>query len=506
MTKYLLAHDLGTSGNKATLFDVEGKLVRSVIAPYDTNYYNGCWAEQDPEDWWRAVCESTHHLLEDVDKKQVVAVSFSGQMQNLLCMDKSGRPLGPSIIWADMRSSKEEKQMRQNMDPWTYYATAGTQPSSGYTLEKLMWTKTNQPEIYKNTYKILSAKDYIIYKMTGRYATDPSNGSGMSALDINTRQWSQEIIEAAGVDGEMFPELFEATTVMGEIGPGIADECGLAVGTAVVMGSGDGQCASVGAGSIRDGATYLSAGSSAWVSTAASQPILDKDMRVVNIAHAVPGMVCPSGTMQTAGSAFNWVKNELCRDEQRRAKEEGGSPYDFINEQIASAPVGAGGMLFLPYLLGERAPRWNPSAKGSFVGLKMSNTRADILRSVIEGVAMNLCIILRQLEEHVQIDEVAIIGGLSKGDIVRQIIADVFGKNILKLNYMDEVASMGAAVIAGIGAGVLGGFEDIHRFSSVQAVNEFDPVNTAKYAELMKLFDKAYESMLELYEDLNAWK
>ncbi|MBQ9941778.1 MAG: FGGY-family carbohydrate kinase [Christensenellaceae bacterium] len=505
MAKFLLAHDLGTSGNKVTLFDVEGKLIKSVIAPYDTHYFNGSWAEQSTDDWWKAVCDSTKHLLSGIDKKQVVAVSFSGQMQNLLCIDKAGRPLGPSIIWADMRSSKEEKHMRTAMDPWKYYTIAGTQPSSGYTLEKLMWLKANDPDAYKNTYKILSAKDYIIYKMTGKIAIDPSNGSGTSAMDIVKRSWSEEIIDAAGVDGEMFPEILEATTVMGEIGPHIADECGLAPGTLVVLGGGDGQCASVGAGSIAEGRTYLSAGSSAWVATASSKPIYSQDMGVVNLAHVVPGMLCPSGTMQTAGSAFNWIKNELCRDEQRLAAEQGKSPYDFINAQIESAPVGSNGMLFLPYLMGERAPRWNPNAKGSFVGMKMNNTRADMLRSVIEGVAMNLCIILRQLQQHMSIDQVAIIGGLSKGSVVRQIIADVFGTDILQLSYMDEMASMGAAVIAGVGAGVLEGFEDISRFSKVTAVSKADPANTAKYAKLMGLFDKAYESMLELYDELSAW-
>ena len=503
MTKYLLAHDLGTSGNKATLFDTDGALIKSVIAPYDTHYYNNNWAEQNPEDWWKAVCDSTKHLLEGIDKKAVVAVSFSGQMQNLLCMDKGGRPLGPSIIWADMRSSKEENYIRTHMDPWKHYTTTGTQPSSGYTLEKLMWLKANDPDTYKQTDKILSAKDYIIYKMTGRYGIDPSNGSGTAAMDIVKREWSQELIDLAGVDGEMFPEIFEATTVMGEIPAGIAEECGLAPGTKVVLGGGDGQCSSVGAGSIAEGKSYVCAGSSAWVASASSEPVFDKEMRIVNVAHVVPGMYTPSGTMQSAGSAFNWVKNEICLDEQRRAREEGRSPYDFINPQIEASPVGANGVLFLPYLQGERSPRWNPHAKGVFAGLKMSNKRGDLLRSVIEGIGMNLCIILRLLQQHMEITEMTIIGGLSKGDIVRQIFADIFGTDIIKLDYMDEVSSMGAAVVAGVGVGELGGFQDIDRFLKVNSANKPVAEHTAAYEKLMPLFDKTYYDLVEVFAEMS---
>ncbi len=502
MAKYLLAHDLGTSGNKATLFDVNGKLVKSVIASYNTHYYNGTWAEQNPEDWWRAVCDSTKELLQGIDKKQVIAVSFSGQMQNLLCMDKNGRPLGDSIIWADMRSSKEEKYMRENMDPWTYYSTTGSQPSSGYTLEKLMWLKAHDPEMYRNTYKILSAKDYIVYKMTGKYYMDHSNGSGTSAMDISRLEWSPVMIETAGVDGEKFPELHEATTVVGEIPSSIADECGLFAGTKVVLGGGDGQCASVGAGSIAEGKTYLCAGSSAWISGASTEPIFDKQMRLVSYAHVIPGLWCPSGTMQTAGSAFNWVKNELCLDEQRRAKEEGKSPYDFINAQIEASPVGANGILFLPYLLGERSPRWNPHAKGVFAGLKMSNTRGDLLRSVIEGIGMNLNVILRLLQEFMEVKKLTIIGGLSKGNIVRQIFADIFNADIIKLDYMDEVSSMGAAVVAGVGVGELEGFHEIARFSAVNSVNKPVGEHAKKYDRLMPLFDKAYYDLVGLFDAL----
>ena len=337
------------------------------------------------------------------------------------------------------------------------YTTTGHPMNSSYTLEKLMWGKAKMPDVYKKTYKILSAKDYIIYKLTGQFLMDVSNGSATNAMDIREMNWSGKLIEGAGVDGEMFPELRDATYVTGEVSASMSLECGLAAGTPVVLGGGDGQCASVGAGSVAEGLTYISAGSSSWISTASKIPVFDKDMTITNFAHIVPGYVCPSGTMQTAGSALNWVKNTICRYETAEAKQSGGSPYDSMNEQIAASVPGAGGLLFLPYLMGERAPRWNPNAKGAFIGLKLSNTRGDILRSVIEGIGMNLDIILNTLRHDIPIREMGIIGGMAKGNIVCQIFADIMGMNTLYAHCSALYVSAGQQVsqgetIAAIGA------------------------------------------------------
>lgn len=502
MQKYLLAHDLGTSGNKATLFTTEGQLIKSTVSTYHTNYFNSTWVEQNPDDWWRAICISTKELLQGIDKKDVIAVSFSGQMMGCLCVDRNGAPLRPSIIWADMRAVDEERFLENKIDPMHFYKTVGHKISSSYSIEKLMWVKNNEPDVYKKTYKMLNAKDYIVYKMTGKFVTDFSDASGTNVFDINQFKWSDKILDACGIHGDKLPEAMPSTYVAGEISSQIADECGLAVGTKVVLGGGDGMCASVGAGSVSEGKTYNCLGSSSWICTTTKKPIFDEEMRTFNWAHIVPGYIGPCGTMQTAGAAFNWVKNEICKIEQQMGKDQGKSPYEIINKEIEKASPTSNGLIFLPYLLGERSPRWNANARGAFIGLKMEHNRSDMLRSVIEGIAMNLNIILNILKKELPINEMIVIGGMAKGRVQRQILADVFGIDILKLNYLEEATSMGAAITAGVGIGELSGFHEIERFIKVDEVCKPKAENIEKYQKIIPMFDDAYFALEDVYNKM----
>ena len=502
MPKYLVAHDIGTSGNKATLFTTQGQLVKSTVCPYHTDYFNSNWAEQNPLDWWNAVCSSTKELVCGLDKKDVLAISFSGQMMGCVCVDKDGNPLRKAIIWADMRASAEEAEISSKISIDNFYRIAGHRISRSYSIEKLMWIKNNEPDIYQKTYKMLQAKDYIILKLTGKFLTDYSDASGTNAFDLNTFKWSDEIIRAAGIDYEKLPQVVPSTHIAGEILTAVSEECGLGTGTMVVVGGGDGMCASVGAGSTSEGKTYNCLGSSSWICTTSKKPIFDDEYRTFNWAHIVPGMIAPCGTMQAAGASFNWLKNEICSWEKELGKATGRSPYEYINEQIESSQPGSNGLLFLPYLMGERSPRWNANAKGAFIGLKMEHKRADILRSVVEGIGMNLNIILKILQSYVKIDEMILIGGLAKGSIQRQILADIFDIKILRLNYLEEATSIGAAVTAGVSIGVLDSFEDANKFIQVDAIDEPIKENSARYKKLQPVFDKAYVSLVEVFEDL----
>lgn len=502
MPQYLIAHDIGTSGNKATLFTADGQMVGSATSAYPTNYFNANWAEQDPSDWWRAVCECTKALLNGLDNRDVLAVSFSGQMMGCVCVDKNGRPLRKAIIWADMRASAEADSIASKIAQDKFYRTVGHRISSSYSVEKLMWIKNHEPEIYENTYKMLNAKDFIVQKLTGRFLTDYSDASGTNAFDLNTFRWSEEIIEASGIAFDKFPEAVESTHIAGRISAEMAEVCGLAAGTSVVIGGGDGMCASVGAGSVCEGMTYNCLGSSSWICTTTRKPIFDEEFRTFNWAHIVPGMIAPCGTMQAAGAAFSWMKNEICRWETEQGAAQGVSPYELINAQIAQSRPGANGLLFLPYLMGERSPRWNENARGAFVGLKMEHTRADMLRSVVEGIGMNLNVILEILKKNIAISELTVIGGLAKGDIQRQILADIFNTKILRLNYLEEATSIGAAVTAGVAVGVLKGFDEVRRFVRVDAQNEPAPQNVEKYRRLQSVFNKTYFDLLEVFDEL----
>jgi xylulokinase len=502
--KYLLAHDLGTSGNKATLYTVEGALVKSTIYSYETNYFNSNWAEQDADDWWKAVCFTTNGILKDINKVDVIAVSFSGQMMGCLCVDRSGRPLRKSIIWADQRAIREMHAIKDRISEQRFYQITGHRISASYTLQKLMWVKNNEPEIYGNTYKVLNAKDYILYKLTGRFVTDYSDGTSTNMVDLSGLKWSDEIINTMEIDGDKMPELLESTCIVGNVSKQAAEATGLSEETLVVCGGGDGACAAVGAGCVKEGVAYNVVGSSSWISFTSRKPIFDDEMRTFNWAHVVPGYVLPCGTMQAAGVSYNWLKNVICTSEVSEAKKLGISPYQLIDEEVEKSPVGAKGLLFLPYLLGERSPRWNPNARGAFIGLKVEHKREDILRSVLEGITLNLNVILDVFKQHADIREIVAIGGGAKGKVWRQIMADIYGVKILKPNYLEEATSMGAAVTGGVGAGIFKSFDVIDKFVHIETEQVPILSNHLIYKKLMPVFEKSYVSLLNVFEDLAA--
>ena len=501
MNKYILAHDLGTSGNKASLFSVEGNLLGSQVYAYDVNYFNGTWAEQDAEDWWKAVCITTKALLESTgaDPKEVGAVSFSGQMMGCLCVDRNGNPLRKSIIWADQRAQKQAAEIEKHISQQDFYHIVGHRNTASYGVQKLMWVRDNEPEIYEKTYKTLNAKDFIVYRLTGKFYTEYSDANSMGCFDLNHLKWSEELVEYAGIDGDKLPELKPSTFIAGGVTAEAAKATGLAEGTPVVLGAGDGVTANVGAGSVKPGKTYSCMGTSAWITTTTEKPIYDPQMRSVTWAHAVPGLYAPNGTMQTAGGAYSWLKNTICRMETFEAKQQGRSPYDLINKEIEKSPAGSNGVLFLPYLLGERAPRWNHQAKASFLGLKAENTRADMLRSVLEGVTMNLAIVLDILKTQVDINEIMVVGGGAKGRVWRQIMADIYDTRIVVPTVLEEAGSMGAAVIGGVGAGIYKDFNAIDRFLEIADVQEPNSAAVESYRPVRELFDDCYFALEKVY-------
>ena len=500
--KYLIAHDLGTSGDKATLFTTDGELVRSVTEVYDTHFFNDTWAEQNPADWWKAFCEANKKLLSGIDKSQVAALSFSGQMMGCVAVDKSGNILRPAIIWADQRAQEQEKSIRNEIEEKDFYHTTGHKISASYSVEKLMWIRDNEPDVYKQTYKMLQPKDYLIFRLTGKFCTEYTDASGTNCLDLDKLIWSDRIINITGIDDQKLPELHESTYVAGEIITAMEEETGLKAGTPVVMGGGDGVCAAVGAGSVREGDTFNYLGSSSWVALTSAKPIYDDKLRTYNWAHMVPGMYSPNGTMQAAGNSYQFIKKTICKDLEEEAKKLGISPYELMNREIAASPACANGLIYLPYILGERSPRWNSKARGAFVGLKMEHTRGDMLRATVEGILMNLCIILDVFRQEISIDSLNVIGGLAKGDQIRQTLADIYGVKAKRLNWLDEATSMGAAVCAGVGVGEFGDFTAIDKFVQIDDVTEPNKDNYKKYEYLKKCFDNCYYNLLSTYEEL----
>lgn len=503
--QYILAHDLGTSGNKASLYDETGRLVGSATFNYDTNYPKAGWAEQDPNDWWKAVCLATKAVLENakVDAKNVVCVSFSGQMMGCLPVDASGRHLGKSIIWADMRALEETEYLKKAAGEDYIYQLTGTSIAPNYSLEKIMWLKNNEEDIYKKAVSFLNAKDYIVYKLTGKFVTDYSDASGTNLLDINKKVWSYDIIKASGIDPSKLPELHASTDVIGYIKPDVTKEIGLTTATAVVLGGGDGPCATVGAGAVEEGDVYNYFGSSSWISVTCSKPLYDPDQRTFNLCHLDPNLYMAPGTMQSAGGSYEWLKETICLVETQAAQTAGIKAYDIMNLKASASVPGANGLLFLPYLLGERCPYWNPDARGAFIGLNRGHKREDIIRAVYEGPIFNLRIILDLFRaQGVNVKEMRAIGGAIRSDLICRLMADIYEVELLRPTMLEEATSFGAAVAGGVGTGMFSGFSEVKNMIAI--ADRIKPIesNSRKYRELYPLFKAAYQSLLDIYKGL----
>ena len=503
MLSYILAHDLGTTGNKATLYDPEGNLVGSDFSGYGTEYAHARWAEQDPDDWWQAVCTSTHRLLREtgVSGSQIACVVFSGQMMGCVALDRQATPLRKAIIWADQRAVEQAAWVGERVTPEEVYRITGHRLSASYSLSKILWLREFQPELYRETYKFAHAKDAMVARLTGVFATDASDASGMNLYDLEHQTWSDRILTAAELDVGQLPALCQSTDVVGEVRPQVAEEVGVAAGTPVVIGGGDGACAAAGAGVVSEGAAYNYVGSSSWIALASKAPIYDPAFRTFTFGHVVPGMVMPTGPMQAAGASYQWTRDQLCPDEVRNAESEGISPYELMNAQAESSPVGSNGLIFLPYLMGERSPRWNPRARGAFIGLTIRHTRADMVRAVLEGVTMNLRVILDAFRaQGAEIEAMRLIGGGARGRFWNRLMADIYGLPVQRLAILEEATSMGAALAGGVGVGMYPGFSMIERMNRVVEVIEPDPVAHHTYDEIYPIFNAAYDSLVPVYD------
>ncbi len=499
--RYLLAHDIGTSGDKATLFTEDGTAAASCLKSYPLYQDSPLTAEQDADDWWEAFRSSTLSLVREsgVDPKDIAAVSFSGQMMGCLPVDREGKPLRRSIIWADQRSQEESDLIREKIDDDRFYKIVGHRNTPSYSIQKAMWIKKHERDIYDRTRAFLNAKDYIVLRLTGRFLTDPSDANSTDAFDLKNLKWSEEILEASGIDIAKMPEIVPSPTFVGNVREDAAKACGLSVSTKVIMGAGDGVAANVGAGNVIPGSAYLCLGTSAWVASTATAPVFDRLKRSVTWAHAVPGLFSPNATMQYCCGTYDWFRNTIMTDEMKTAEKNGKSVHDMIREMAESSAPGSDGLIFLPHLLGERAPRWNPSVRGAYIGLNGMTKREDIVRSTFEGISYNLALNFDAVNQDNSIHEITLIGGGAKNDFWAQLLADMFGVPTVIPRETGDANSMGAAVIAGVGSGVFDGFDAVDRFIHIKKKFMPRPELTELYRKGKERFDKCYKAVEALY-------
>ncbi|MDR1128999.1 MAG: hypothetical protein LBL20_06775, partial [Treponema sp.] len=406
----------------------------------------------------------------------------------------------------DTRASMQEAEMEKKLGMDYVYRTTGHRISASYSAAKLLWVRDHEYEVYRRAYKMLHAKDYIIYKLTGNFVTDYSDASGTNLFDLVKKTWDKNILDTLGISPDLLPEPRPSTDNAGGITPEAARETGLLEGTPVIIGGGDGSCACVGAGVVSEGSAYNVLGSSSWISLASGAPVYDPDLRTFTWVHLDPVLYTPCGTMQAAGYSYNWYKNTLCGGEIAEAAKSGENPYMLIDEGASKSPPGAGGLLYLPYLLGERSPRWNHEARGAFVGLSITTSKGDISRAILEGVGFNLKLILDILEQGAaaknDISKVIMIGGGAKGAAWLQILADIWQKPLAVPAYTEEATSLGAAVCGGVGIGAFKDFSVIHQFNAPVKTITPNAALASSYEELFGIFNQTYDALLDTYHRL----
>ena len=489
----IISHDLGTTGKKATLVDGSGAVVAAVTVAYDTDFGQGGKAEQDPTEWWRALCEATRALLAEHPgaAQQIAGVSFSGQMMGAVLLDGAGEPVRPAIIWADTRSTVQAAQLVKRVGMERGYAITGHRLNATYSLSKVMWVRDNDPDAFARTRHAMCAKDYVAYRLTGVIATDPSDASSTNAYDQSTGSWSGELLAAAGL-GDMFPEIVPSTQIIGTVTAEAAIATGLTAGTPVVMGGGDGPMAALGCGIVNAASgAYAYLGSSSWVSFASDAPLHDPLMRTMTFNHVVPGMFVPTATMQAGGASLQWIVEALEPTDR--------DAYGRLLAAAAAASASADDLYFLPHLLGERSPYWNPRARAAFIGLARHHDRGNLVRAVVEGVAFNLLTALDAFNTmEARIASIDAIGGAANSAPLLQIFSDVWGLPIRRRALVDEATALGAAVVGGVAVGLFDDFDVAGRMSDLTGDYSSD-------LERHESYRVGHTRFLDAYERIEPW-
>jgi xylulokinase len=489
----LLGIDLGTSGVRASLITPEGVLVGLGAQEYPILTPRLGWAEQDPATWWTATCGAIRQALGQsiVRPEEVTGVGLAGQMHGLVLLDRSGAPVRPAIIWPDTRSTAECAEIEGEIGKDRLYRITGLPTATGFFGVSLLWVRRHEPGNFAKAHKAILPKDYIRYRLTGEYATDPTDGSGTLLFDVGRRTWSGEIMEALGLERDLLPPVLESSVIAGHLGLEGAGETGLARGTPVAAGGGDQAMGAIGSGVVEEGVVACAIGTGGQVVTTVGNPVLDPHGRLHTLCHAMTDSWLLMGAMLAAGLSLRWFRDTLGEAILRA-----GAPYAILSTEAETVEPGARGLLFLPYLNGERTPHMDPCARGCLVGLSLSHTRAHIVRAIMEGVTFGMedsLSIFRELG--IPLTTTICSGGGARSLLWRQIQADVYGTPVWTLS-REETSSYGASLVAGVATGV---YRDIREASrrNVQMVDVLHPVE-----ERQRVYERQYKIYRALYPAL----
>jgi xylulokinase len=496
--------DIGTSATKALLCTDKGKVLATVSMEYPLYSPQPGWSEQEPDDWWQATIKAIAAVCKKANKKpsQITGIGLSGQMHGSVFVDKNGQSLRRALLWNDQRTSAECAEIEERAGGRKKLINMVSNVAlTGFTAPKILWVRKNDPKTYEKTHKILLPKDYIRLKLTGEYASEVSDAAGTLLLDVKKRKWHKTLLSKLEIDGDLLPPVYESPEVSGKVSALAAEETGLAEGTPVVGGAGDQPAGAVGNGIVRAGIVSATMGTSGVVFAHSDKPVPNSDGNLQSFCHAVPGKWCVFGCMLSAGGSFQWLRNMLLAEDVQAALKSSRDPgklYPRLIKEAEQVPPGAEGLVFLPYLTGERCPYPDPQARGAWVGLTVRHGRQHLIRAVLEGITFGMRDQLEIMKKRgLNIREVRASGGGSASLFWRQMQADIYKTKTVTIN-TQEGGALGVALLAAVGTGV---------YSTVpEACEAVIKVNETLKADRKRsnLYDQVYPVYQKLYKDLKG--
>ena len=505
--EYLIGIDIGTTGARTGIFNTTGQAVTSAFYPYETRHPKLRWAEQSPHEWWQATASSLKAVIASsgISPRDVKGIGISGQMHGLVLLDKNHTVLRPCIIWSDQRTDEQCRWIMEKVGKDKLIALACNPALPGFTAPKLLWVRENEPQLYDRISTLLLPKDYIRFCLSGELMTEVSDAAGSLFFDVTNRSWSPEILKALHIPQEWMPPCVESIHICGQITKEAAEATNLKKGIPVVAGGADNACAAIGTGIVTEGLASSSIGTSGVVFAHSDSVRCDSLHRIHTFNHSVPFKWYLMGVMQAAGLSLQWLRDNFFAREKETEDRAHRDVYELMSEEAAQAPPGCHGLIFLPYLQGERTPHLDPYAKGVLFGIMPHHTRAHIIRSIMEGVAYGLRDSLDIIEEQqLKIIQVRLIGGGARSKLWRQIQADVFGREVVTTQ-VEHAAAFGAALLAGVGARVYNSCEQA--CSNTIAIKEqIQPVlqNVRRYHEYHQIYRNLYHNLKQTYTELDS--
>lgn len=510
MARYVVGIDAGTSGATVMITDLSGRLVGSGYREYPCEYPHPGWSEQDIELVWKKVCEAGRDVLgkTGINPKEIGSLGLSSQRGTFVCIDKNWRPLHKSIVWNDGRASgRLLNAFSERMEPSTYTQIAGTSLDPHWALFKMMWVKENMPEVWENTWKVVNGQEWFLHKLgSDEMFSDPASLTLNGMMDVDHLDWSGKILEAAGISVDKLPPVKPPMRQVGTVSRQAAEETGFAEGMPICVGGGDQQCAAVGAGVIKEGLSEVTIGTGGVMVAHADSRKPDPEGRVITGGHAVPHKWDMEGTQYSSGATLRWWRDTFAQVEADAADKLGMSTYELITAQAANAPAGSKGHLFFPFFTGQVTPNYVHSARGGSLGLSFMHDRSMMARAVLEGVTMELRMIVEAMEGVIgsQFDEIGLSGGGAKSELWQQIQADVYGRPV-KTFRISECTPLGAAILGAAGAGVFNSVEEaVDNMVNVVGSREPNAQRHSMYTDLYGVFQDTFATLTEsgVYERL----